>query len=67
MSGHRKPAHTTTPRKGFTEPAKKSLGQHFLVDRNIIGMIVQAVNPKDDDRLVEIIQAYNYLKTNGFD
>lgn len=61
MSGSRKPVHamarhgaTSAPARGFTEPAKKSLGQHFLVDRNIIGMIVQAVNPQPDDRLVEI-------------
>ena len=38
----------------FTEPAKKHLGQHFLHDRRIIDMIVQAVDPKPGDRLVEI-------------
>ena len=54
MSGPHKPAHPHSTRKGFTEPAKKSLGQHFLVDRTVIEKIVQAVNPKDDDRLVEI-------------
>ena len=54
MSGPHKPAHPHSTRKGFTEPAKKSLGQHFLVDRTVIDKIVQAVNPKDDDRLVEI-------------
>ena len=39
---------------GFTAPAKKQLGQHFLADRTYIDKIVLAVNPKDDDRLVEI-------------
>ncbi|WP_422505122.1 16S rRNA (adenine(1518)-N(6)/adenine(1519)-N(6))-dimethyltransferase RsmA [Stenotrophomonas sp. GZD-301] len=39
---------------GFTAPAKKQLGQHFLADRSYIDKIVLAVNPKDDDRLVEI-------------
>jgi len=39
---------------GFTGPAKKQLGQHFLADRTYIDRIVLAVNPKDDDRLVEI-------------
>jgi len=39
---------------GFTAPPKKQLGQHFLADRSYIDKIVLAVNPKDDDRLVEI-------------
>jgi len=39
---------------GFTGPAKKQLGQHFLADRTYIDRIVMAVNPKGDDRLVEI-------------
>jgi 16S rRNA (adenine1518-N6/adenine1519-N6)-dimethyltransferase len=38
----------------FTEPPKKRLGQHFLHDDGIISMIVQAVDPKPGDRLVEI-------------
>ena len=38
----------------FTAPAKKQLGQHFLADRHYIDNIVRAVNPKGDDRLVEI-------------
>ncbi|UYB51547.1 16S rRNA (adenine(1518)-N(6)/adenine(1519)-N(6))-dimethyltransferase RsmA [Xanthomonas sp. AM6] len=39
---------------GFSAPAKKSLGQHFLSDRDYIDSIVRAVNPKPDDLLVEI-------------
>ena len=38
----------------FTEPPKKSLGQHFLHDRGIIEKIVHAVQPQPGDRLVEI-------------
>ena len=38
----------------FKSPPKKSLGQHFLVDRNIIDMIVLAVSPQPGDVLVEI-------------
>jgi len=38
----------------FTEPAKKHLGQNFLHDRSVIDKIVQAVNPKPGDHLVEI-------------
>ncbi|MCF7221929.1 16S rRNA (adenine(1518)-N(6)/adenine(1519)-N(6))-dimethyltransferase RsmA [Marilutibacter chinensis] len=41
-------------RHSFTEPPKKSLGQHFLHERGIIDRIVQAVNPQPGDRLVEI-------------
>ncbi|HEY4582307.1 MAG TPA: 16S rRNA (adenine(1518)-N(6)/adenine(1519)-N(6))-dimethyltransferase RsmA [Lysobacter sp.] len=42
---------TTSP---FTEPPKKRLGQHFLHERGIISKIVQAVDPRPGDRLVEI-------------
>ena len=38
----------------FKAPPKKSLGQHFLIDRNMIDMIVLAVNPQPGDQLVEI-------------
>ncbi|WP_369940153.1 16S rRNA (adenine(1518)-N(6)/adenine(1519)-N(6))-dimethyltransferase RsmA [Xanthomonas medicagonis] len=43
-----------TSHPGFSAPAKKSLGQHFLSDRHYIDSIVRAVNPKPDDLLVEI-------------
>ncbi|MHC9086837.1 16S rRNA (adenine(1518)-N(6)/adenine(1519)-N(6))-dimethyltransferase RsmA [Luteimonas sp. RIT-PG2_3] len=39
---------------GFKDPPKKSLGQHFLHDRGVVDMIVQAVDPRSGDRLVEI-------------
>ena len=39
---------------GFTEPAKKHLGQNFLHDRGVIDRIVLAIDPKPGDRLVEI-------------
>ena len=39
---------------GFAPQAKKHLGQNFLHERTIIDKIVQAVNPKPGDRLVEI-------------
>ncbi|WP_340648486.1 16S rRNA (adenine(1518)-N(6)/adenine(1519)-N(6))-dimethyltransferase RsmA [Pseudoxanthomonas winnipegensis] len=38
----------------FSAPAKKSLGQHFLHERHYIDRIVQAVDPKPGDTLVEI-------------
>ncbi|WP_342317046.1 16S rRNA (adenine(1518)-N(6)/adenine(1519)-N(6))-dimethyltransferase RsmA [Lysobacter sp. FW306-1B-D06B] len=44
----------TTRSPHFSEPAKKHLGQHFLHERGIIDKIVQAVDPKPGDRLVEI-------------
>ena len=43
-----------SPRSGFTAPAKKQLGQHFLADKYYVEKIVMAVDPKDGDRLVEI-------------
>jgi len=44
----------TTRSPHFSEPAKKHLGQHFLLDRGIIDNIVHAVDPRPGDRLVEI-------------
>ena len=38
----------------FTEPAKKHLGQNFLHDRGVIDKIVQAIDPKPGDAVVEI-------------
>ena len=38
----------------FQREAKKHLGQHFLHEKGIIQKIVQAVDPKPGDRLVEI-------------
>ncbi|PZO62579.1 MAG: 16S rRNA (adenine(1518)-N(6)/adenine(1519)-N(6))-dimethyltransferase [Pseudoxanthomonas suwonensis] len=38
----------------FHEPAKKSLGQHFLHERGFVERIVLAVNPHPGDVLVEI-------------
>jgi 16S rRNA (adenine1518-N6/adenine1519-N6)-dimethyltransferase len=38
----------------FGKPAKKHLGQHFLHERGIVEKIVQAVDPRPGDRLVEI-------------
>ena len=39
---------------GFSEPAKKSLGQHFLHERGVVDRIVLAVDPRPGDHLVEI-------------
>ncbi|QOW24083.1 16S rRNA (adenine(1518)-N(6)/adenine(1519)-N(6))-dimethyltransferase RsmA [Lysobacter sp. H23M47] len=50
-------SHKSTARpfgSAFSSPAKKHLGQNFLHDRSVIDRIVQAVNPKPGDRLVEI-------------
>lgn len=47
---------------------KKSLGQHFLTDKNIISKIVQSVNVNEDGRVIEIgpgtgaVTAYLLLK-----
>ena len=38
----------------FKAPPKKSLGQHFLTDAGIIEAIVQAVDPRPGDVVVEI-------------
>jgi 16S rRNA (adenine1518-N6/adenine1519-N6)-dimethyltransferase len=38
----------------FTEPAKKHLGQNFLHDTGVIARIVQALDPKPGEVIVEI-------------
>jgi len=38
----------------FSEPPKKSLGQHFLHERSVIDKIILAVDPQPGDRIVEI-------------
>lgn len=52
MSAHKRTARPFG--SAFSSPAKKHLGQNFLHDRSVIDRIVQAVNPKPGDRLVEI-------------
>ncbi len=39
---------------GFTAPAKKRFGQHFLTDYSVIERIIMALAPAPTDRLVEI-------------
>lgn len=39
---------------GFTEPPKKSFGQHFLHERGVIDKIVLAIDPRPGDAIVEI-------------
>ncbi len=39
---------------GFTEPPKKSFGQHFLHERGVIDKIVLAIDPQPGDAIVEI-------------
>ena len=48
------PSHSPRAGAGFTAPATKQLGQHFLADAHYVEKIVLAVNPKDGERLVEI-------------
>ncbi|MBA3487817.1 MAG: 16S rRNA (adenine(1518)-N(6)/adenine(1519)-N(6))-dimethyltransferase RsmA [Lysobacter sp.] len=54
MSSRHESRRDSAPGAGFSRDAKKSLGQHFLHDREIIGKIVQAVAPQPGDHLVEI-------------
>ncbi len=39
---------------GFTEPPKKSFGQHFLHERGVIDKIVLAIDPQPGEAIVEI-------------
>ena len=40
--------------KAGMPPVRKSLGQHFLTDRNILGRIVDALAPRPDETIVEV-------------
>ena len=51
MSHNAPPSATPNPGE---HKARKRFGQNFLHDQNIIGKIVQALNPKPEDRLFEI-------------
>lgn len=42
-------------------PPKKSLGQHFLRDKNIIEKIIQSINPKNTENFIEIGPGYGAL------
>jgi hypothetical protein len=52
MNAFTEPAKTTS--SGFSAEAKKHLGQNFLHDRSVIDKIVQAVDPRQGDAIVEI-------------
>ena len=41
-----------TPLNPHEHKARKRFGQNFLHDQNIIGKIVQALNPKPGERLM---------------
>jgi 16S rRNA (adenine1518-N6/adenine1519-N6)-dimethyltransferase len=43
-----------TDSAAFRNPAKKSLGQHFLHERHIVDKLVMAIDPRPGDRIVEI-------------
>jgi 16S rRNA (adenine1518-N6/adenine1519-N6)-dimethyltransferase len=38
----------------ITLEAKKSFGQNFLVDKNIIGKIIDAINPQEGELIIEV-------------
>ena len=55
---------------GFSEPAKKHLGQNFLHDTGVIAKIVQAIDPRPGDAIVEIgpgqgALTFPLLRTHG--
>ncbi len=43
-----------TDKRHLGHTARKRFGQNFLCDDNVIGAIVSAINPTDDDLLIEI-------------
>ena len=50
----KKPASPPAPARGAGIRAKRSLGQHFLRDREVLGKIVQAAGLSAADRVLEI-------------
>ena len=45
----------------FFKIAKKSLGQNFLIDQNIISKIIKIGNIKEDKTVLEIGSGYGHL------
>lgn len=54
MNPGRRNAGTTAADPGFRPGAKKHLGQNFLHEQGVIDKIVQAIDPRPGDALVEI-------------
>jgi 16S rRNA (adenine1518-N6/adenine1519-N6)-dimethyltransferase len=52
--GRRREAPESKDADGFRREAKKHLGQNFLHERGVIDRIVQAIDPKPGDAIVEI-------------
>jgi 16S rRNA (adenine1518-N6/adenine1519-N6)-dimethyltransferase len=50
-----------TTRSGNPHRPRKRFGQHFLHDPQVVARIVQAIDPKPDDRLVEIGPGHGVL------
>jgi len=48
----------------FMEPTKKSLGQNFLIDKNIIKKIINIKNIKENSTVLEIGAGYGSLTKN---
>ena len=46
------------------EPTKKSLGQNFLIDKNIIKKIINITNIKENSTVLEIGAGYGSLTKN---
>ena len=48
------PGATIETLQAFGLYTKKNLGQHFLIDDNVIGRIIEAANLSEDDKVLEI-------------
>lgn len=47
-------SHSSASQEHAPHRPRKRFGQNFLVDRSVIGRIVQSIDPRPDDRVIEI-------------
>ncbi len=55
------PSHPRSKRSGRAHAAKKYLGQHFLIDADVLASIIAAADLKPDDRVLEIGPGHGVL------
>jgi 16S rRNA (adenine1518-N6/adenine1519-N6)-dimethyltransferase len=52
------------PSSFILHPSKRRFGQNFLIDRNIVNRIIQAVQPRSDETIIEIGPGWGALTAN---
>ena len=54
MKDRASPRHPLAPSRTSSSPSKRRFGQNFLVDRRVVERIIEAVQPRADETIIEI-------------